>query len=287
MKNSTVSIIIPVYNAEKFIIPTLKSILNQTYSNFECLIVDDGSKDTSITLIQEYIKEDIRFQIFKKENEGVSITRNKGFEKAKGDYIIFLDSDDLWSEDFLEKSVSFLEQNRNYLGVASDVENIDAEGKSLNQYFKALTTREELLTFSENTQTCPSSYLYRRSILVQYQIQFSDILFNTADRYFLHQVLQQGKIGYYKGGVMYYRILENSMSRKISPTLVEDYINYIQLIRQNILLTPIEKKKYFSHFYYTTAAYSFHTRQYKRGLFFLIRSLFTNTSTAISLLINR
>ena len=95
MKQSPlISIIVPVYNVEDYIRPCLDSILAQTYTNFEAILVDDGSKDGSGSVCDEYAEKDSRFIVVHKENGGVSSARNKGLEIAKGEYIAFVDSDD-------------------------------------------------------------------------------------------------------------------------------------------------------------------------------------------------
>lgn len=98
-----VSIIIPVYNGENSISISLDSLLNQTYSNFEVIIIDDGSKDSTAKVIERYKKRDSRFKYFFQQNAGVAIARNKGLEIAEGEYICFLDSDDYYEETFIEK----------------------------------------------------------------------------------------------------------------------------------------------------------------------------------------
>jgi len=99
--NSLVSIIVPCYNQEKYIAETLDSILKQTYTNWECIIVDDGSTDSSKEVICEIIKNDSRFKIVEKKNEGVAIARNIGINAAKGEYILPLDADDIISKEYL------------------------------------------------------------------------------------------------------------------------------------------------------------------------------------------
>ena len=95
--NQLISIIIPVYNAEKFISKCLDSILAQTYKNIEILCINDGSKDNSLEILREYSKKDNRILIVDKKNAGVSAARNDGIIKSTGDYIMFVDADD-WLE---------------------------------------------------------------------------------------------------------------------------------------------------------------------------------------------
>ena len=111
MKNKElVSIIVPVYNAEKFIKDTINTVLQQTHQNFELILVDDCSNDASIQLIQQ--EKDKRIQLIKnKKNSGAAISRNNGIKIAKGKYLCFLDADDLWDKQKIEKQVSYMKKN--------------------------------------------------------------------------------------------------------------------------------------------------------------------------------
>lgn len=97
------SIIVPVYNVEKYLDKCLASILRQTFKNFECIIIDDGSPDNSNAIIDKYVKLDERFKVLHQQNMGVSAARNAGLAIAQGDYIAFVDSDDYISNEYLEK----------------------------------------------------------------------------------------------------------------------------------------------------------------------------------------
>ena len=104
-----VSIIVPVYNVEKYISKCIESIINQSYEDFEIIIVDDGSPDLSVKKIEGY--NDRRIKILRKENGGLSDARNYGLERSKGEYIIFVDSDDWIETDLLYDSVGYLDNN--------------------------------------------------------------------------------------------------------------------------------------------------------------------------------
>lgn len=107
-----VSIITPMYNAQKYIAQTMDSVLAQTYSNWEMIIMDDCSTDSCPEIVKEYCRKDSRIKYFKnKENQGVSGTRNAAMQKATGRYLAFLDSDDLWNPEKLSIQISFMEQN--------------------------------------------------------------------------------------------------------------------------------------------------------------------------------
>lgn len=109
MKKDLVSIITPVYNAEKFIAETIESVLKQTYSNWELILVNDCSKDNSEKIIKKYCKSDERIKLINnKVNSRAAISRNNGIKKAEGRYICFLDADDLWDKYKLEKQLKFI-----------------------------------------------------------------------------------------------------------------------------------------------------------------------------------
>jgi glycosyltransferase involved in cell wall biosynthesis len=111
-----VSIIIPVYNRGELIKETLDSVFYQTYTNWECIIVDDGSTDDTWLTLQNYELKDIRFKIFKRQREpkGASVCRNIGIEKVNGEYIMFLDSDDLLLKNCLKVRLDFIKKNPFY-----------------------------------------------------------------------------------------------------------------------------------------------------------------------------
>lgn len=108
---SKVSVIIPVYNADKYLDDTIKSVINQTFSDIELLLVDDGSTDSSKSICQMYAKIDSRVKYYYQENKGVSSARNKGIEVASGAYILFVDADDLLNVTMVEKLVFDIENN--------------------------------------------------------------------------------------------------------------------------------------------------------------------------------
>jgi len=133
-----VSIITPLYNAVSFISETIKSIRKQSYQHWEHLIVDDASTDSSLRIAESFASSDSRIRIIKNmENLGAAVCRNKATELAKGDFIAFLDADDLWHSDKLAKQVAFMQANDIAVSY-SNYTQIDAEGNSLNRRIKAL-----------------------------------------------------------------------------------------------------------------------------------------------------
>lgn len=116
MSQPLVSIIMPAYNAERFIEKSIESVLHQSYKNWELLIINDFSKDSTQTIIENYLKKDNRIKLFNQENNrGVAESRNKGIKISKGKYIAFLDSDDLWENNKLEIQIEYMLKNKVYM----------------------------------------------------------------------------------------------------------------------------------------------------------------------------
>lgn len=110
-RNLLISIIMPVYNSEKYLSEAINSVLNQSYTNFELLLIDDGSTDNSFSICNNIAQNDSRILVYHKENGGVCSARNFGIEKARGEYITFIDNDDIYDKNFLLTMVNFINKN--------------------------------------------------------------------------------------------------------------------------------------------------------------------------------
>jgi glycosyltransferase involved in cell wall biosynthesis len=150
-ENPLVSIIMPVYNRAGLVVETLQSIRTQTYQNWECIVVDDGSTDNSFEVIQNYRERDKRIQVFKRirEPKGAPTCRNIGMEQSKGEFIIFLDSDDVMADFCIERRMSFFKEHptKDFLVFQSLIFekemhdknllwNIDTEENDLNRFLR-------------------------------------------------------------------------------------------------------------------------------------------------------
>lgn len=125
-----ISIITPVYNCEKYIKDTIEVVKSQTYENWELLLVDDCSTDNSKEIIERYLIDDKRIKYFKLDkNSGAAAARNYALDKATGRFIAYLDADDLWKKEKLEKQVEFMQKN-NYAFSCTSYEKIDEDGNS-------------------------------------------------------------------------------------------------------------------------------------------------------------
>lgn len=171
MQTPRISIVVPVYKAEKTVEKTLESIKNQTFTSWEAILVNDCSPDGSLALLEAAAAEDERFRVYTNEtNSGVSYSRNRGVEMARGEWIAFLDSDDYWVSEKLEKQLALAEQYPNcglfYTGSAF----VDSEG-TLYDYTLSVPERvsyRELM--KQNIVSC-SSVLVRKEWLLRYPME--------------------------------------------------------------------------------------------------------------------
>jgi len=145
------SIIVPVYNVEKYLRSCLDSILNQTYKDYEVIIVNDGTKDNSQDIIDEYVKKDNRFKGFIKSNGGLSDARNYGVGKAKGDYLVFVDSDDDINLELLEEVNKVINDNDvDIIKIQCRTINGDNSNEEISEIFSSISGEEAFIKLINN-----------------------------------------------------------------------------------------------------------------------------------------
>ncbi|MBW4452188.1 MAG: glycosyltransferase [Nostoc indistinguendum CM1-VF10] len=166
--NPTVSVIMPAYNASKYLHETITSVLSQTFDNFELLIVDDGSTDNSAEIAHKYGNEDSRIKIFCQENKGVSVARNTGISLSSGKFIAFIDADDQWLPDKLACHINHLNMDEN-LGISfGKVEFINDDSNGTGKFSNSILNNLTPLDFYyENPIITPSNAVLRRDVLEQ------------------------------------------------------------------------------------------------------------------------
>lgn len=127
-----ISVVIPAYNAETTISETIASVQNQTFSDIEIIIINDGSTDQTLNIVQNFT--DPRIKVFSYENGGLPVARNRGIDRATGEFISFIDADDLWTPDKLEKQLASLKANSKAAVAYSWTQTIDRQGNLLHRY---------------------------------------------------------------------------------------------------------------------------------------------------------
>ena len=167
MKNHLVSVIIPAYNAEKFLSKTLESVLSQTYKNIEVLVIDDGSQDKTAEMVQSIAQKDSRVVLLQQENSGVAVARNLGINNSKGEFIAPIDADDIWYPQNLEKQVQCMQQADSSVGlVYSWSADINEEDKLTGGFRAAKIEGDVFITLlCHNFLGNASSTLIRRSCI--------------------------------------------------------------------------------------------------------------------------
>lgn len=195
--NGLISVIIPVYNRESYIDECIKSVIKQTYEKWEIILIDDGSTDGTYRKAISWSEFDARIRVFKQENQGPGLARNRGMKKAIGEYIAFLDSDDFWRDEYALSKIMCAIDGKN-CNVIGTFYSLYMEGKFIEipRHREFFSTREETgkwISFEEE-QDCFGfcSYLYRREFLEKNKFEFPDYLVEQ-DPPFLAKVLEHAK----------------------------------------------------------------------------------------------
>jgi glycosyltransferase involved in cell wall biosynthesis len=216
--NVLVSVIIPCYNAEKYIGQAIESVLNQTYRHLELIIVNDGSSDNSEGVVAHYLQVDNRIKYFAQPNQGVSNTRNRGIEISQGQVIAFLDSDDAWEPENLEIKVKELVADPELFWVFSDMYLAD-EALNKTEILEGITSDDildSLLLRKGEVIHAPSGIVLKKECLTKTGIRFDPRATPTEDLDLCIHITARG----YKGKrialpLWTYRILSNSLSRNL------------------------------------------------------------------------
>ncbi|WP_432737423.1 glycosyltransferase family 2 protein [Pediococcus pentosaceus] len=239
--NKLVSIVIPIYNVEDFLESCLNSVKNQSYKDIEVLLVDDGSKDNSKKICDEFIEIDDRFKYVYQKNSGVSSARNNGMRNARGEYITFVDGDDYLDKDHIEKMVNGLSQSELAISGRKNVtqNGIETEFK----YDKDITfDSKELIDQILKTgivYSFPWNKIYKLKILHDNGIQFDESLDYGEDLVFnIQYALLTRKSTLITGSTYNYVHRENSVSNQLDAATLRKRITDLSAIKKVIDILP-------------------------------------------------
>lgn len=214
-----ISVIVPVYNSEKYIRDCVESILAQIFEDFEAIFVDDGSTDSSFAIINEYVKQDNRIKLLHQNNAGVSAARNLGLKSSKGDYVVFLDSDDTISCDYLQilyQSITDSQADIVFSGISYVDNGIETNRVILEEGMLHLNSEKDLLVFFNTPLlTSPVLKIYKMDIIRANDLQFDTSLSFAEDKDFnlkYFQYIENACVISYCG--YFYRSVYNSLSKK-------------------------------------------------------------------------
>ena len=248
-----VSVIVPVFNGERFIVETIDSVLSQTFADFELIVVNDGSTDDTVTLINQFT--DDRIVLFTKENEGVSTARNFGFEKSKGIYVAFLDADDLWDKDRLKLTVEFLDANEDFGLVHTACQCIDESSNTLDRVLigKEGWILEDLLKWEEECVPGPCTNMLLRREVFEASGKFDPVLSTAADQDIMFRLADITKIGLIERILGYYRIHGNNMHMNIKKMEWGHRYAYDKAFKNGLIKSQESYRSYLANLYWIFA----------------------------------
>jgi len=231
MNEPLVSIITPVYNAEKFLSETIESIKEQTYKNWELLLVDDCSKDNSAKIIKEFKRSDDRIKYIKLEkNSGASISRNTGIKNAKGRFIAFVDSDDLWEPEKLEIQIKYM-LNKKLGFTFTSYRYMKENGTKTNKVAKA-PFKINYNGLLKNTIIGCSTVVIDRAIVGDFQMP---LVRRGQDTATWLQILRKEKYAYgIQKDLVNYRLVGDSLSSNKIKALKRTWNTYRNVEKLNI-----------------------------------------------------
>lgn len=260
---SLVSVIIPNFNCEKHIEKCVKSVINQTYKSIEIIIVDDGSTDKSLIVTEEFLKRD-NVKLFTQDRQNAAVARNRGIMEAKGDYILFLDSDDILFPDSVEKLVNCAIRTESdfVMGNMQEMDETDAITKNL-VFFNSdriVSDYRELIGLIP----APSNKFFKASVIRDNNIFFGNVRIGQDLNFFLKYLLCCKKISVLNEYIYAWRDTQGSMSRTMNFKIFDitesfkdvkrfyfeknasdDYSNYIRMIEYHNYYRQMDKQMNF------------------------------------------
>lgn len=239
----SISIIVPVYNGEKHIEKCIKNVLNQSYENFELLVINDGSKDNTGAILEKLKKVDERIKVINKKNTGVSDTRNIGIKMATGDYIMFLDSDDCLKENALNEIILKLNNNNSEIMIfgfevkgSNNRLNDTNVLKRLENNYNKRDIIESILKTKNNIFGYIWRAIYSRNYLLENSIEFVKGIKISEDYMFLLKSVKLANYIVIDSNEYYvYELGESSMSTKHIPSLLHDMMFVNDWVKDDII----------------------------------------------------
>jgi len=246
-----ISIIVPVYNDDIHLPRCLDSILTQTYKEFECLLIDDGSNDNCPVICDNYSNKDKRINVYHKKNEGISKTRQFGLDHAKGSYIFFIDSDD-WIEQnfFMEAMQKLTNTNTDILFMDFFKETVGGRTRSVSRKPFALDSETVIkLVLEGKLLSCLWNVIIKRNLYIQNKVCFTeDINYGEDSLFIIELLLKNPKIDYLKGAYYHHTFNRNSFTRENKKARYTERIKFIKrlfILLEEYNRNDLEKYNFF------------------------------------------
>ena len=242
-----ISVVIPAYNAEQFLDETLESVLSQTYENWECIIVNDGSTDNTESVAKKWCEKDSRFRLTNKENGGLSSARNWGIKESKAEYIAFLDADDILTSDSLEVRINVLiEQNVDLVATklqhfTDKLPKVSKNNARQDVLYYAKEGLTQLMAFNKVT---PSTVLCKKSVMDE--VGGFTWHKKAEDLHCWLKVLFAGYKIYRLGEYYAYRRMHNNSWSSMDINCSKEVLELIVSLKANILENGMDYYRYFN-----------------------------------------
>lgn len=274
-----ISIIIPIYNSEKYLRECLDSVIAQTYSDFEALLINDGSKDSSGNICDEYAAKDTRFRVFHKANGGVSSARNLGLQHAKGEWVSFVDSDDRLNEKYIEElhnstiydSVDLVVQGYTAIGVEKQRKVSFGNDRVSSSDYEKLFEEKEIFKYGY-----PFSKLFKNRIIRENKLRFPELYSFAEDLSFFLVYLQFCDQIKFDDLYNYYYISHpNSLSKSVKKPeeYWERFIDFKSILKE---FYP----DVFQEVFFSGRRYIIFNKSVGGALFYYVQSLYLNKNVS-------
>ncbi len=262
-----VSVIVPIFNTEMYLKQCVSSIVNQSYTHLEIILVDDGSTDKSLSICQEFQKKDRRVTVFQQENKGCFEARNTGLLHAHGTYIYFFDSDDIMQLNAIERMVAKIKKEKADLVIGSYSE-INQKGEFIqNKSLVKLYSNDSPVFQYASLVPFPGNKLFCSSILKENQLFWRKLQMAEDLIFYLEYLLYCKKVVLLEENVLEYRIVDNSLSRKYDLKILGIKDAFLKLEEvymahdaMDLFLEYIEPLK-IAHYYYQFSKIKFYKKQ--------------------------
>lgn len=279
MDNILVSVIVPIYNVEKYLAKCIESIINQSHKNIEIILVDDGSPDSCPRICDEYAKKDKRIKVIHKKNGGVSKARNDGIDIAIGDYLVFVDADDYLAQEYIDYMLGMVFNNNCEFGFSKNCYFSNNQEQINDNIIIVDSNKATALLLSQQVIVGCWNKIYKTSFLKSNNIYFSDKLFYGEGLNFIIKVANStSKIAVGSKRVYFYR--KNNSSSATSKFNIKKHYNgekSLKEIQKNIdLKSDIVYRQYMIHYtlyclnavedLYTNKMHKTYKSDYKRWL---------------------
>jgi glycosyltransferase involved in cell wall biosynthesis len=275
-----VSVIIPNYNYANFVCESIDSVLSQTYKNIEIIVVDDGSEDNSKEILKNYGNQ---IKVVFQKNAGVSAARNNGVKESKGDYLAFLDSDDIWLPEKIEKQVEVFQKKTNLGIVHVGVKEIDGEGNAIETKLDGLSGwhSHELLLFSRSVVLGGGSgFMVSRKVFDEVE-GFDLRLLTSADWDLFYRISCHYQIEFVSEVLMKYRIHISNMHGNIARMEREMLLAFEKAFSEKSEKVQKIKRDAYSNLYKVLAGSYFHVGQYMNFARTAVKSIYLKPSNLL------